>query len=143
MFSVRKQSGSQEHLDRAGREIIRVAASNEAEAETAAVSPFLYARLRTRIAVERERREAGESWLALLGVVWRAVPAMALVAVCALALWWTSGMGAQSPGGFSLEAFLDAREAGIEHVMFAERRALSSDEVLATILQDDEREISR
>ncbi|MGI9106891.1 MAG: hypothetical protein ACR2G4_11655 [Pyrinomonadaceae bacterium] len=146
MSSAGNQSGLKEHLDQVGREIIRVAASNEAEAEATAallLSPFLYARLRTRIAVERERREAGESWLALLGVVWRAVPAMALVAVCALALWWTSGMGAQSPGGFGLEAFLDVRDAGIEHVMFAERRALSSDEVLATILQDDEREISR
>jgi len=34
-------------------------------------------------------------------------------------------------------------DAGIENVVFAERRALSSDDVLATILQGDERENSR
>ena len=143
MFKAGNHSALKEHLDHVGREVVRAAASHEREAEEVAASPFLYARLRARIAAERERREEGERWLSLLGVVWRAVPAMVLVAVCAFGLWWTSRMATQVPGGFSLEALLDTRDAGIEHVMFADRRALSSEEVLATILQEDEREISR
>jgi hypothetical protein len=59
------------------------ATAGEAEAERVAASPFLYARLRTRISAEEERRAGGETWLALLGVVWRSVPAMALVALFA------------------------------------------------------------
>jgi hypothetical protein len=48
-----------------------------------------------------------------------------------------------SPGVLSDEALMDARDAGIENVVFAERRPLSSDDVLATIIQQDEREVPR
>ena len=57
---------SEEQLDLLGREIVRASAMNEAEGESAAASPFLYARLRSRINAEREQREAGESWSAML-----------------------------------------------------------------------------
>ena len=136
-------------LDGLGRALLRHAAtSNEAEAEAVAASPFAYTRLRSRIAAEEERRASagGETWLTLLGVVWRSVPAMALVAIFAFILFWTSSLGTTSPGVFSDEALLEASggdDAGIENVVFAERRALSSDDVLATILQGDERENSR
>ena len=133
-------------LDQLGRALLRHAsAANEAEAEAVAASPFMYTRLRSRIAAEQqERRAGGETWLTLLGVVWRSVPAMALVAVFAFILFWTSSFGTASPGVLSDEALMDASgDAGIENVVFAERRALSSDEVLATILQGDERENSR
>ncbi|HYO91401.1 MAG TPA: hypothetical protein VEQ40_07180 [Pyrinomonadaceae bacterium] len=143
MVGKKKDSNLDEELDRMGREIVRAAAANEQEAERAASSPFLYARVRTRIRAERERREAGESWLAWLGVVWRAAPMMALVAVFAFALFWFTSLGARSSGSFSVESLLDTREAGIEHVVFADRQPLSSDEVLATILNEDERETTR
>jgi hypothetical protein len=140
-----KKDDAGERLERFGRAIVRASASNEAAAEAVAASPFLYARLRTRIKAEEERRAGGETWLALLGVVWRSVPAMALVALVAFVLFWTSSLGATtaSPGVLSDEALLDARDAGIESVVFAERRPLSSDDVLATILHEDDREISR
>ena len=133
-------------LDGLGRALLRHAAtSNEAEAEAVAASPFAYTRLSARIAAEEERRAVagGETWLMLLGVVWRSVPAMALVAIFAFILFWTSSLGTTSPGVLSDEALLDSGDAGIENVVFAERRALSSDDVLATILQGDERENSR
>lgn len=141
----KKDAVGAEELERLGRAIVRASAANEAEAVAVALSPFLYTRLRARINAEQERRAGAETWLTLLGVVWRSVPAMALVALFAFVLFWTSNFGATtvSPGVLSDEALLDARDAGIENVVFAERRPLSSDDVLATIIQQDEREVSR
>ena len=143
MVGKKRDSGLDEQLDRFGRAVVRASASNEQEAEAAASSPFLYARLRSRIAAERERREAVDSWLTVLGIVWRAVPATALVAIFALALFWSASISPGSAGGFSVESLLDTRDAGVEHVVFADRQPLSSDEVLATILNEDEREAAR
>ena len=145
MIGNHKKGEPGERLERFGQAIVRAsAAANDAEAEAAAASPFLYARLRARIAAEQERRAGGETWLTLLGVVWRSVPAMALVALVAFVLFWTTSLGTTiSPGVLSDEALMDARDAGIESVVFAERRSLSSDDVLATILVEDEREVSR
>ncbi|HVF57454.1 MAG TPA: hypothetical protein VM934_14970 [Pyrinomonadaceae bacterium] len=143
MIGKNKKRESDERLDQLGRAILSASARNEAEAGAAASSPFLYARLRSRIAAERERREAGESWLALLSVVWRSAPAMALVAVFAFVMFWSASPGTLSPGILSDEVLLGQRDAGIEHVVFADRSTLSNDEVLATILTDDEPEASR
>jgi hypothetical protein len=148
MAGKRKQDAvALEEMERLGRLIVRASAANEAEAEAVASSPFLYTRLRARIKAEQEARLASgaETWRTLLGVVWRSVPAMALVALFAFILFWTSNFGnaTVSPGVLSDEALLDARDAGIENVVFAERRPLSSDDVLATIIQPDEREVSR
>jgi hypothetical protein len=147
-MSVKQKKGAElEQLERLGRVVVRASAANEAEAEAVAASPFLYTRLRARIDAEQERRAGAETWRTLLGVVWRSVPAMALVAVFAFLLFWTSNFGtapALSPGILSDEALLDGRETGIESVVFAERRTLSSDDdVLATILSEGEREVSR
>lgn len=144
----KKDALADAELERLGRAIVRASAANEAEAEAVASSPFLYTRLRARIGEEQERRAGAETWRTLLGVVWRSVPAMALVALFAFVLFWTSNFGSAggatvSPGVLSDEALMDARDAGIENVVFAERRALSSDDVLATIIQQDEREVSR
>ena len=127
-------------LDRLGRTVVRAYASNEAEAEAAAVSPFSYARLRARVAAEAARREEGEGWLAVLGVLWRAVPAMALVAVVAFALLLSAGTATQSPQGFSDDALLDGGGAGGEQVVFADARSISNDDVLETIISDEGRE---
>ncbi|HJR06800.1 MAG TPA: hypothetical protein VJ842_06055 [Pyrinomonadaceae bacterium] len=152
MIGNKKKGETDARLDEFGRVLVRAASSNEAEGEAVASQPFLYARVRVRIAAEEERRAAGgETWLALLGVFWRSVPAMALVAVFAFILFWTSNLNntngtttaATSPGVLSDEALMDTRDAGIESVVFADRRALSSDEVLATILSEDEREATR
>ena len=143
MVGKKRERGLDERLDRMGLEIVRASASNEREAEAAASSPFLYARVRSGISAERERREAGESWLALLGVAWRAVPVMALVAVFAFALFWFAKVGGPTPDNFSVESLMGTRDAGIEQVVFADRQPLSSDEVLATILSEDEREATR
>lgn len=129
------------HLDRMGREIVRASVSNDTEAEAAATSPFLYTRLRARIAAERERREASGSWLTLL-VMRRAVLAMSLVAFMSLGLlWFTSNnvtTTAQSFNSLSDAAFFDERNAEVERVVFAERGTFSNDDVLATIVNEDQ-----
>lgn len=142
MIGRKKDREFKDRLDRVGRQVVRASAANEEEA-AAASSPFLYTRLRSRIAAERARREEGERLLTLLGVVWRAVPAMTLVAVFAFVLFWSQSMSTRLPGGFSVDSLLDTRDAGIEQVVFADRQPLSSDEVLATILNEDEREASK
>ena len=144
MFGKHTQPDAHERRNQLGQGLVRLSASNEAEAEVVSASPFLYARVRSRIAAERARREAGEGWLALIGVVWRAAPAMALMAVVAFALFWSARAVAPSFGGFSDEALLAAHnEAGVEYVVFSDRKPLSNDEVLASILDDEEAETSR
>ena len=126
-------------LERFAREVVRASAGGEAEARAAADSPFLYARVRARIEEERRRREEGEGWLALFGVAWRAVPAMALVAVAALALFLSSGAGELTPGfGLGAETLLGERDGDFEQVVLADTRTPSNDEVLSTIIGEGE-----
>jgi len=128
-----------ERLGRFAREVVRASAGGEAEARAVADSPFLYARVRARIEEERRRREEGEGWLALFGVAWRAVPAMALVAVLALALFLSSGAGDLSPGfGLGAETLLGERDGDFEQVVLADTRTPSNDEVLSTIIGEGE-----
>ena len=141
MNGKKREESASERLDRVGRTVLRASARNDEEAEAAASSPFLYARLRASINAEGARREERERWRALFGVVWRAVPAMALVAVLALVLFLSASFS--TGGSYSDEALLVERDAGVERVVFADRQPLSSDDVLATILNDDERGASR
>jgi hypothetical protein len=143
MAGIKRDSGLEERLDRFGLEVVRASAANETEAETVVAQPFLYARLRSRIAAERERLEEGERWMPFLGISWRAVPAMAMVAVFAFVLFWSTNIGTRSAGYVSAESLLGPRDAGIEQVVFADSQPLSSDEVLATILNEDEQGASR
>src|SRR5215208_4686431 len=104
-----------ERLERFAREVVRASAAGEAEAHAAADSPFLYARVRARTEGERRRREEGEGWLALFGVAWRAVPAMARVAVRALALFLSSGVNDLTPGfGLGAETLRGERDGDFE-----------------------------
>jgi anti-sigma-K factor RskA len=144
MIGKMRDSRSDESLERLGREIVRASAMNEDEGEAVAASPFLYTRLRSRINAEREQREEGERWGAMLRVIWRAIPAMAMVAIIAVTLFLSSNFNTQQTASVvSVEDLLDTQGAGVESVVFADNRSLSSDEVLATILNEDELEASR
>ena len=125
-------------LERVAREVVRASAADGREAEAAAGSPFLYARVRASMEAERRRREEGEGWLALFAVAWRAVPALALVAVFALALFLTTAGAGEAGAATADEALIGEHEADIEQVVFAETRAPSSDEVLSNIVGLDE-----
>jgi hypothetical protein len=80
----------------------------------------------------------------MLGLAWRTVPAMALVAIFSFALFWSVNLN--TPAAVALndeEALLGTSAAEIERVVFADRQPLSSDEVLATIINEDGQEASR
>lgn len=144
MAGKERQRGlTDERLDELGRGLVRASAAEDAEVAAVASSPFLYARLRARINAEAERREAVESWRVMLSVAWRSAPAMALAAVFAFVLFWSSSAPSLAPGVLSDEAFLATPDAGFEHVVFAERSPLSNDEVLATIMNEEDREAQR
>ena len=143
MLKRKDRLESEERLDRVGRAVLRAsAAMSEAEADAVASSPFLYTKVRARIAAERERRESGANWLALSVLMRRAVMAMSLVAIVSLTMFLFARVRTEPLRGFSDEAFFDARRAGVERVLFAEQGGLSNDEVLATIM-GDEREVSK
>jgi len=144
MAGKKRDNALDERLDRLGQEVVRASAANEAEADAVDAQPFLYARVRARIAAERERREEGERWMPLLGIVWRAVPAMAMVTVFAFVIFWSTSMSTRSAGNLSVESLLGTRDTGIEQAVFADSQPLASDdEVLATILNEDEQGVSR
>jgi hypothetical protein len=142
MTVKRNKPGRNERLDAMGRAVVRAAASNADEAEQAASAPFLYARIRSRIAAEGERRAEGERWLTVLGVAWRAVPALVLVFALAVALLLSSAPGTTSTtvttaqAGVVEEALAGGGGAVYERVVFSDRAALTGDEVLSTILEE-------
>jgi hypothetical protein len=132
-------------LDALGREIVRASAANEDEAKAAASAPFIYARLRSRVAAERARLEEADDWRAALRVVRRAVSTVAVVAALALVLFVSALVGTTPNSGREYgddTTLLGERDTGVEHVVFTESSAPTSDEVLATIIED-EREAQR
>ena len=139
MFGRRNQQITDEQLDRFGRALVASVADDEA-AESAAGAPFLYARVRARIAAEQARGGgADEGWLALLAVSRRALPALTGVAafVFALMLWLASGGGAPAAAGFGDEAFY-GNETGVERTVLASADNLSRDEVLDIVVEPEE-----
>lgn len=135
--------GLKERLDRVGSEVIHASSLNESESEAVVSAPFLYSRVRSRIAAELARREEKEGRLSMIMVFWRAVPAMALVAVLCLVLFLSSSSGGLMTAGFSEDGVPSAPDSGIERVVFAEMQPLSSDEVLTTILGREDGEVTR
>ena len=93
MFS-KKRSKTTDEPGPMEREIVRAAAMNDEEADEAAGSPFLYSRIRARIAVEQTRRaDPINAWFATMFAAWRAIPAMGLIAIVAATAFWFAGAG--------------------------------------------------
>src|SRR5436305_9821734 len=114
-----------EELDRAGKLILISAAASESEIEAAAASPFLFTRVRAGIDEERRRREESSGWLSLIQVAWRAVPAMALVAILAAVLTvWSTRFGVV-PTPQDDEPLIGALDPGVEQTVLTSRNGLS------------------
>lgn len=136
-----KASISRGHLNRAGRIITKAAVLSEKETREIAAAPFLFARIQARIAAEGEVSEAG-IWQAFWSISKRAIPVMMIVAALSfgLSVYFTGNKN--QPTAFSVDAYLGTNESGVENLVFAERRPLTQDEVLATIISSD-RELGR
>ena len=125
-----------EHLDKIGRELVQASSTNDAEAHVAASSPWLFSRVRARITAESVRRETSDRWSIFMTVMRHAIPATA--GVLALGLFiFTNSTSPQTSPQFSDQALFEATDAGVQHIVFAERRPLSPDEVLDTIINED------
>src|SRR5262245_51787722 len=92
MWLLRRKSIDDTRFERLEAEIFRALEASEEEVEVAANSPFLYQRLRARLDAEIKRRnEPGREWLAWLAIARQAAPAMILVALLAVGVFWTVG----------------------------------------------------
>lgn len=124
-----------EELDRAGKLVLMAATASESEIEAAASSPFLFTRVRAGINEERRRREESSGWLSLIQVAWRAVPAMALVAILAAVLTvWSSQSAVVSTPPADDEPLIGSLDPGVEQTVLTSRNGLSRDDVFNIVL---------
>ena len=137
-----KKSGYNKELDCVGRLITRASVLADDEAGDVAAAPFLFTRVRSRIA-GREQAESERIWSGFRAASRKAIPAMVIVAVVSCGLSLYTGGNKRTNPAFSVDAYLGTNEAGIENMVFAEGRTLTNEEVLATILNRDEREAGK
>jgi hypothetical protein len=139
MFFKWQDQDRDKRIDRAGSELVRAAGLSEFDSDAVASSPFLYARIRARIA-ERQRAEKGVPALAMLPIAWRAVPALALVAIAALsALWMTAPAApvAAKPASAQPDNIKLIATGGTCALSSSAECAISSEEVLATMFREE------
>ena len=124
MWLRRRKSIDETRFERLEAEIFRALEASEVEVEAAANSPFLYQRLRARLEAEIKRRnESGKEWLAWLATARQVAPAMILVALLAIGVFWTVGKSNSATGLNS--------QGGAETALADE---LSNDDVLAELV---------
>ena len=135
---VRNQQEN-ESLNRLGQVVLRSAAQNDEASQAAADAPFLYARVRARIAEEIRRNESGV-WSSLFLIARRAVPAMALIALLAAASVFWASRSTVTPGWNRLddEALADTGNPGVEQTVLS-RNNLSREDVFSIVLEHNER----
>lgn len=89
MWGWKKRQIDDAQLQRIEAEVFRALEASPAEIEAASDSPFLYRRLRVSIEAETRRRaEAGKEWVTWLVTARQATPALALVALLAIGVFW-------------------------------------------------------
>jgi hypothetical protein len=129
-------------LDRVAQMVVRGSAMGEDEIQTLA-SGIHYARVRARITAA-DSPGGFEGLTAMLLAARRAIPAMALVALLALALFWTGND--RSPGPASLTGLITGndgpsiariRTGGTCAISTNDQCAVSTDEVLATLVREE------
>ena len=124
-----------EEIDRVGRHVLRAAAADEAEVESAAASPFLLTRVRAAIAEEERGRAESGSWLSMLFVARRAVPAMAVITILVAILTVLSAQfRVVKPANFDEEALFGTPGPGVEQTVLADRGNLSQDDIFNIVL---------
>lgn len=134
-----KNPQNDEQLDRLGELVLRAAAADEQEIEAASTAPFLFTRIRARIA--EGQREESTGWQSLPLIAWRAIPAMALIAMLAGGLTIWTAESNTTPVGFGIyeDALTDTINPGIEQAVL-NQNSLSSDDVLTIVVERGNRE---
>jgi len=137
----KRNSQNNEHLDRAGKVILRAAAADEQEIDRVAESPFLFTRIHARITEQLCENESG-GWQSFPLIAWRAIPAMALIAMLAggLTIWTrqssSSNVANTPPVWYRLddEALTDANDPGVEQTVLS-RNNLSHEDVFDMVIE--------
>src|SRR3954471_22470487 len=133
----KSNSPRNEELDRVAKLVLRSASASESDIEAAASSPFLFTRVRAAINQGPEPEDA-RGWLSIVQVAWRAVPAMALVAIMAagLTVWSTSSAPVPVPvAQADDELLIGPIDPGVEKTVLASRNGLSRDEVFNIVVE--------
>jgi len=128
---LEKNSQKKEELDRAGRLLLQAAVADDREVEAAALAPFLFTRIKAAIAAERRQQEES-SWMPLILVARRVIPAMALMALLAAVL--TFWPGSSRSVATDEEVLFGPAEPGVEQTVLASRNGLSRDEVFNIVV---------
>lgn len=137
----KKSLQNDEHLDRAGKAVLRAAAADEQEIARAAESPFLFTRVRARITEQLRENESG-GWQSFLLIAWRAIPAMALIAMLAGGLMIWTGQSSNSSVATTPsvwyrlddEALTDTNDPGVEQTVLS-RNNLSHEDVFDMVIE--------
>jgi hypothetical protein len=151
MFWSKRENKKEKDLDQFGRMVVRASALSDSEAEEAVSSPFLLDRIRARIAEEQKSPARPDyGWEQMLLAARRVLPAMAAVAIIAVGLLLVAGMRAQSspltgnvsdhpqlPGDFLMAP------VAVCSLSNKEQCAISTNEVIATIVSNNKQEKER
>ena len=130
----KSNSPKNEELDRVGKLVLKAASASESDIEAAASSPFLFTRVRAAIN-EGRGQEDSRSWVSLIQVAWRAVPAMALVAIMAAGLTvWSTNTALAPSAQADDEPLIGALDPGVEKTVLASRNGLSREEVFSIVV---------
>jgi hypothetical protein len=138
MFKTNPQIKAE--LDRIGKLLLRAASENEAAANVAAASPFLYTRIRATIA-EQDGLNDSPGWLSLFLIARRAVPAMALITLLTvITTLMLLNTGAQnSIARFDEDTFFDTRGNSLPGAVLANRDTLTGDDVFSIVVDRNDR----
>jgi hypothetical protein len=132
---LKSNSPKNKELDRLGELILKAARASESDIEAAASSPFLFTRVRAAINEAGAERGEARGWLSLIQVAWRAVPAMALVAIMAAVLTVWSTQSALAPAAPSDdEPLIGTLDPGVEQTVLASRNGLSREEIFNIVV---------
>ena len=130
----KSDSPQNEELDRVAKLVLKAASASESDIEAASSSPFLFARIRASINEGPEQDARG--WLSLIQVAWRAVPAMALVAIMAAGLTvWSTQTAPVPVAQADDEPLIGALDPGVERTVLASRNGPSREDVFNIIVE--------
>jgi len=130
----KSDSPQNEELDRVAKLVLKAASASESDIEAASSSPFLFTRIRASINEGPEPDSRG--WLSLIQVAWRAVPAMALVAIMAAGLTvWSTQTAPVPVAQADDEPLIGALDPGVERTVLASRNGPSREEVFNIIVE--------
>ena len=137
----KRNTQNDQHLDRAGKAVLRAAAADEQEIDRAAEAPFLFTRIRAHITEQLRENESG-GWQSFVLIAWRAIPAMALIAMLAGGLMIWTGQSSNSSVATTPsvwyrlddEALTDTNDPGVEQTVLS-RNNLSHEDVFDMVIE--------